>query len=68
MELGKLIKNYQGNNLHIVIDNNNINDSDIDFCINLCKKNYDKDGLIIMNHMKNMRKTARGKSIYFSKF
>lgn len=72
-ELSKLIKDYyningnrSGGNCHIVLDDFNVKDSDIDFCIKECEKKNDNDGIVIMNFMKNIRKTARLKAIKYS--
>lgn len=67
-ELSKLISNYykdnpSGGNCHIVLDHQNINDSNIIFCLEECRKNNDIVGFIIMNHMLSMKKTARLKAI-----
>jgi hypothetical protein len=67
-ELSILIKEYykdnpSGGNCHIVLDDRNVSNNDINFCIEECSKNNDHDGLIIMIAMRNMRKTARLKAI-----
>jgi hypothetical protein len=73
VELSKLIKQYYslpgnlaGGNCHVVLDDNNIDDSSIERCIEICQIENDDLGLLIMRHMRSMRKTARGKSIYYA--
>ena len=73
IKLSKLIIDYyningnkSGGNCHIVLDDLNVNNSSIDFCINVCNENNDFKGLEIMNIMKNFRKTARLKSLYYA--
>lgn len=68
-QLAVLIKDYyknnpSGGNCHIVLDDYNVRDSDIKFCMNECINNNDVDGLTIMIAMGRMKKTARLKSIY----
>lgn len=69
-QIAKLIKDYYllpdneaGGNCHIVLDDNNIDDESIIYCICECIKNNDKTGQYIMNKLLLLRKTARGKAI-----
>jgi hypothetical protein len=67
-DLAKLIyyyyeENCGSGNCHIVLEDNNIRDSDLEFCIKQCKESDDYNGLFIMEKMLSMKKTARAKSI-----
>lgn len=73
-ELSVLIREYcsidgnlAGGNCHIVLEDTNIKDEHIHFCIKECITKNDKMGLFIMLTMLNMRKTARLKAIELSK-
>ena len=47
------------NNLHTVIDDYNIEDDHIKWCLQLCIEDGDIKGEYIATHLLNMRKTAR---------
>jgi hypothetical protein len=69
-EISLLINKYKslpgnscGGNCHIVLDDLNINDDDIHYCMEHCNKNNDVYGAFLMRQMLLMRKTARKKAI-----
>lgn len=53
--------NGAGGNLHIVLDDGNINDSSVEYCMNICKENNDKKGIELCNKLMRMSKTQRRK-------
>lgn len=50
-----------GGNCHLVLDDGNLEDSDIQFCKGYCAKAYDIDGLYIMREMLSMSLEERQK-------
>jgi hypothetical protein len=63
-----LVKEYRdkdgngvGGNLHIVLDDGNINDSDIKFCLERAIETNDVDGIKLAEILLNMSKTQRSK-------
>jgi len=56
-------KKPSGGNCHIVLDDLNIGNEDIEFCLNECVKKDDVEGKVIMLALQKMRKTARLKAI-----
>ena len=67
-EILDLIKDYYskdgngtGGNLHITLDDWNLEDSNIKFCIKLSEKNKDKDGINIGNKLLALSKIRREK-------
>ena len=53
--------NGAGGNLHIVLDDDNIDDEHIQFCLDLCTSESDKDGIELCNKLLRMSKTQRRK-------
>lgn len=56
-------KNSVGGNLHIVIEDGNIDNYSIKFCLEQAKEQKDEEGIIIANLLLQMSKTQR-KKIY----
>lgn len=56
-------ENGCGGSLHNVLDDGNISDRDILFCLDEAKKNGDKEGIELANLLLKMSKTQR-KKIY----
>lgn len=50
-----------GGNCHLVLDDGNLEDSDIQFCIGYCAKADDTDGLAIMREMLSLNPEERQK-------
>ncbi len=48
-----------GGNLHIVLDDGNIEDEHILFCLRQCEAKSDTDGIILCNLLQRMSKTQR---------
>ena len=67
-EVLPLIKEYRdkdgngvGGNLHIILDDGNVNDSDVIFCLDRAKETNDTDGVKIAEMLLQMSKTQRSK-------
>ena len=56
-----LPNNGAGGSLHIVLDDGNVQDSSIIFCLDICKKNNDEKGIKLCNLLLRMSKTQRRK-------
>lgn len=54
--------NGVGGNLHIVLDDGNIHDEDIMYCIKLSKENGDEAGVNLGNMLMSASKTQRKKA------
>lgn len=61
-------KNNAGGNLHIVIDDYNVEDSDVLFCMEQCKKNNDYLGLEICERLMEMETFDRDDTIEKSEY
>lgn len=57
--------NGTGGNLHVVLDDGNVNDLHIDFCRNQCALNGDVDGLAILDVIAAMPEKDRRAAIGF---
>ena len=64
-EYYKIDGNSVGGNLHTVIDDGNLKDKNIDFCIKCCTQSNDIKGLEICNIFKSLSKTQR-KKVYLN--
>jgi len=53
--------NEVGGNLHIVLDDGNVNDSDVVFCLERAKETNDVDGVKLAELLLKMSKTQRSK-------
>ena len=53
--------NGAGGSLHIVLDDGNVRDQDIQFCLNLARSKSDFDGIAIAEILMLMSKTQRSK-------
>jgi len=67
-EVMPLIKAYYaisgngvGGNLHIILDDGNIDNEDVKFCLDECKKSCDSEGVILCGLLLRMSKTQRRK-------
>jgi hypothetical protein len=60
-EFAKLEQNGAGGVLHIVLDDENVEDKHVQFCINEAKKQNDLLGLKLGNLLLKMSKTQRRK-------
>ncbi len=55
--------NGAGGNLHAVLDDSNIRDDDVSFCLSVCRERGDADGAKLAEALLRMTKTQRGKVI-----
>jgi hypothetical protein len=55
--------NSVGGSLHVVIEDRNLEDSHLRFCISHSKANNDLDGISLAEEMLKLSKTQRGKLI-----
>lgn len=53
--------NAVGGSLHIVLDDGNIHDGDIEFCIEWAKDRNDQDGVALGEYLLTLSKTQRKK-------
>lgn len=53
--------NCAGGHLHIVLDDGNIDDDDVEFCLQSAKQNGDFDGVRLATKLLAMSKTQRRK-------
>ena len=67
-EILPLLKEYRdkddngaGGNLHIVLDDGNVNDSDVIFCLERAREPNDTDGIKLAELLLQMSKTQRSK-------
>ena len=51
--------NITGGNLHIILDDGNVHDHHIEFCMNLCEEKGDIAGLILLSHLHDLTPTER---------
>lgn len=51
--------NYAGGALHIVLEDGNVKDSDVRFCISWARQENDADGLALAELLLKMSKTQR---------
>ena len=57
--------NEYGGNLHLVLDDGNIDKHHILFCLNECKKDKDGDGINICNILLKMNKSELKNTIQY---
>ena len=55
--------NGTGGNLHIVLEDGNVEDHDVEFCKKQCLERNDEEGIVIVELLLKMSKTQR-KKIY----
>jgi hypothetical protein len=60
-------ENSVGGNLHIVLEDKNVKDSDVIFCLNQAIDKDDLDGEVLARQILSMSKTQRLKLAYMSK-
>lgn len=63
-EVVKLFSVYKKNNptwgsLHIVLDDGNVSDADVEFCIKFADDHNDSEGMILARILQQMSKTQR---------
>lgn len=67
LEYYALPGNLVGGNLHIVLDDGNVKNSDVEFCINKCREYNDLKGIVLCELLLRMSKTQRLKLGYLPK-
>lgn len=60
-EFGRKPKNSVGGNLHIVLEDGNVNDSDVQFCLDAAKADCDAEAVALAEIILKMSKTQRKK-------
>jgi len=51
--------NAVGGSLHIVLDDGNVQDSHVDFCIDCARQRGDEDGVLLATLLRQMSRTQR---------
>jgi len=62
-EVLPLVRAYKGDNLHIILEDGNIEDKDIDFCFNQCIQKDDQEGMWLCTILMGLSKTQRLKVV-----
>lgn len=53
--------NFAGGGLHVVLDDGNVGDGSVQFCIDHARENGDEDGVVLGELLLRMSKTQRSK-------